>query len=208
MKELIQLGVIPFNISVLRSLFSSYNFPNDKIQALENEGKLIRLKKGMYVVSPDVSGELLSEELIANHLYGPSYVSMESALRYYGLIPEKVFTVRSATTNRSGKFGNSIASFQYVSVREDYYSIGINQKMVDNKYTFLIASPEKALCDLIVTTPHINFQSVKAVETYLEDYLRLDMPAFLAMDKGIIEQCTATGKKKKALELILKLLSR
>lgn len=208
MKELIQLGVIPFNISVLRSLFSSYNFPNDKIQALENEGKLIRLKKGIYVVSPDVSGELLSVELIANHLYGPSYVSMESALRYYGLIPEKVFTVRSATTNRSRKFGNSIASFQYVSVREDYYSIGINQKMVDNKYTFLIASPEKALCDLIVTTPHINFQSVKAVETYLEDYLRLDMPAFLAMDKGIIEQCTATGKKKKALELILKLLSR
>jgi hypothetical protein len=208
MKELIQLGVIPFNISVLRSLFSSYNFPNDKIQALENEGKLIRLKKGMYVVSPYFSGELLSEELIANHLYGPSYVSMESALRYYGLIPEKVFTVRSATTNRSRKFGNSIDSFQYVSVREDYYSIGINQKMVDNKYTFLIASPEKALCDLIVTTPHINFQSVKAVETYLEDYLRLDMPAFLAMDKGIIEQCTATGKKKKALELILKLLSR
>ena len=208
MKELIQLGVIPFNISVLRSLFSSYNFPNDKIQALENEGKLIRLKKGMYVVSPYFSGELLSEELIANHLYGPTYVSMESALRYYGLIPEKVFTVRSATTNRSGKFGNSIASFQYVSVREDYYSIGINQKMVDNKYTFLIASPEKALCDLIVTTPHINFQSVKAVETYLEDYLRLDMPAFLAMDKGIIEQCTATGKKKKAPELILKLLSR
>ncbi len=208
MKELIQLGVIPFNISVLRSLFSSYNFPNDKIQALENEGKLIRLKKGMYVVSPYFSGELLSEELIANHLYGPSYVSMESALRYYGLIPEKVFTVRSATTNRSRKFGNSIASFQYVSVREDYYSIGINQKMVDNKYTFLIASPEKALCDLIVTTPYINFQSVKAVETYLEDYLRLDMPAFLAMDKGIIEQCTATGKKKKALELILKLLSR
>ena len=208
MKELIQLGVIPFNISVLRSLFSSYNFPNDKIQALENEGKLIRLKKGIYVVSPDVTGELLSVELIANHLYGPSYVSMESALRYYGLIPEKVFIVRSATTNRSRKFGNSIASFQYVSVREDYYSIGINQKMVDNKYTFLIASPEKALCDLIVTTPHINFQSVKAVETYLEDYLRLDMPAFLAMDKGIIEQCTATGKKKKALELILKLLSR
>lgn len=208
MKELIQLGVIPFNISVLRSLFSSYNFPNDKIQALENEGKLIRLKKGMYVVSPYFSGELLSEELIANHLYGPSYVSMESALRYYGLIPEKVFTVRSATTNRSGKFGNSIASFQYVSVREDYYSIGINQKMVDNKYTFLIASPEKALCDLIVTTPHINFQSVKAVETYLEDYLRLDMPAFWTMDKGIIEQCVATGKKKKALELLLKLLSR
>lgn len=208
MESLEQLGVIPVDHSVLRTLFAEYKFPKNKIASLENEGKLIRLKKGMYVVSPNVSGELLSVELIANHLYGPSYVSMESALRYYGLIPEKVFTVRSATTNRSKKFENSIAAFQYVSVNEDYYSIGISQKTVDNKYTFLIASPEKALCDLIITTPGINFQSMKAIETYLEDDLRLDMSAFAAMDKTIIEQCAATGKKRTALELLLKLLSR
>lgn len=99
----------------------------------------------MYVVSPDVSGELLSVELIANHLYDPSYVSMESALGYYGLIPEKVLAVRSATTGRSRKFENSVATFQYVSVKENYYSIGITQRMVDDKYAFLIVSPEKAL---------------------------------------------------------------
>lgn len=208
MEELMQLGGVPVDIAVLRSLFSSYNYPNDKIQALEDEGKLIRLKKGMYVVSPDVSGELLSVELIANHLYGPSYVSMESALRYYGLIPEKVFTVRSATTNRSKKFENSIAAFQYMSVNENYYSVGIIQKTADNKYTFLIASPEKALCDMIISTPHLYFYSIKAVETYLKEDLRLDMSAFAAMNKTIIEQCAATGKKKKSLEVLLKLLSR
>lgn len=208
MNELKQLGVIPLNISVLRSLFSMYNYPNDKIQSLEDDGKLVRLKKGEYVVSPEVSGELLSVELIANHIYGPSYVSMESALRYYNLIPEKVFTVRSATTKRSKKFKNNIAAFQYVSVNEEYYSIGINQKIIDNKYTFLIGSPEKALCDLIVATPGLNFQSVKFVETYLEDDLRLDMEGFATMDKTIIEQCAETGKKRKALELLLKLLSR
>lgn len=208
MEELKELGAVPVDISVLRSLFSSYNYPNDKIQALEDDKKLIRLKKGMYVVSPEVSGQLLSVELIANHLYGPSYVSMESALRYYGLIPEQVFTVRSATTNRSKKFENSIATFRYVSVNEDYYSIGIDQKTVDNKYTFLIASPEKALCDMIISTPRLNFNSMKAVETYLEDDLRLDMSAFAAMDKTIIKQCAAIGKKKKALGLLLKLLSR
>jgi hypothetical protein len=207
-EELEQLGIVPMDVAVLRSLFPSYRFSSDKILALEDAGKLIRLKKGMYVVSPDVSGELLSVELIANHLYGPSYVSMESALRYYGLIPEKVFTVRSATIARSRKFENSIATFQYISVNEGYYSIGINQKTIENKYTFLIASPEKALCDLIVTTPRLNFQSVKAVETYLADDLRLDMSAFAAMNKTTIEQCVATGKKRKALELLLKLLSR
>lgn len=208
MKVLKQLGVIPVDYSVLRTQFLKYKFPKNKIASLENKGNLIRLKKGMYVVSPEVSGELLSVELIANHLYGPSYVSMESALRYYGIIPEQVFTIRSATTNRSKNFENSIAEFQYISFNENYYSIGIVQKTVENKYTFLIASPEKALCDLIVSTPHLNFQSMNAAQIYLEQNLRLDPSAFALMDRSIIEQCAAAGKKKKTLELILKLLSR
>ncbi|HZK03086.1 MAG TPA: hypothetical protein VFC94_01620 [Bacteroidaceae bacterium] len=175
---------------------------------MEDNGKLIRLKKGQYVVSPEVSGELLSVELIANHLYGPSYVSMESALRYYGLIPEKVVAVRSATTNRSKKFENEIGVFQYMSVNEDYYSIGISQKRVNNKYTFLIASPEKALCDTIISTPYLYFQSSKAVMVYFEDDLRFDMSALKDFDKVIIEQCAATGKKRKSLEFLLKILER
>lgn len=57
---------------------------------LEAAGKIIRLKKGLYVVDPKVSRIALSTEIIANHLYAPSYVSMQTALRYYGLIPEAV----------------------------------------------------------------------------------------------------------------------
>jgi len=208
MEELAQLGIVPVNVSVLRSFFSSYSFPNDKILLLEDQKKLIRLKKGLYIVAPDVSGELISVELIANHLYGPSYVSMESALRYYGLIPEKVYTIRSSTTNRSRKFMNIIGTFQYVSVYDDYYSVGINQVRVNNRITFLIASPEKALCDLIITTPHLNFQSAKALEIYLNEDLRLDMQTFSAFNPAIVSQCVETGKKRKALELLLKLLIR
>lgn len=208
MEILERLGVVPVNYAVLRTLFSEYKFPKNKIASLENENKLIRLKKGMYVVSPGISGKLLSVELIANHLYGPSYVSMESALRYYGLIPENVFSVSSVTINRSKIFKNSLALFRYVSVNEDYYSIGVNYKTYDDKFTFLIASPEKALCDMIISTSYLNFQSMRAVETYLEEDLRLDMSSFLAMDKNIIERCAEVGKKSKSLELLLKLLSR
>ncbi len=207
MEELIQLGVVPVNTSVLQSLFSTYNFPNDKILSLESQRKLIRLKKGLYVVSSDVSGELLSVELIANHIYGPSYVSMESALRYWGLIPEHVYLVRSATTNRSRQFQNSISIFQYVSFNKNYYSVGVSQVSVDNRYMFLIASPEKALCDLIISTPYLNFQSMRSIEIYLAEDLRLDMTAFAKMDRDIIKLCAATGKKRQSLELLLKLLS-
>src|SRR5690606_7005534 len=143
--------------------------PRNKIAGLEQAGKIIRLKRGMYVVSPDVNKQLLSIELIANHLYGPSYVSMHSALRYYGLIPEQVFTVTSMTTNRSRKFENAIGNFEYTTVGWEYYSIGITQQTVEKSYTFLIASPEKALCDVIIATPRLRLQSEKALRTYFED---------------------------------------
>ena len=192
---------------VLRSLLSDYNFPQNKIANLERTGKIIRLKRGLYIVSPAVSKELINMELIANHLYGPSYVSMESALRFYGLIPEQVHTVRSATTNRARRFENQIGTFEYITVSEDYYPVGIRQQTTD-KYTILIASPEKALCDMITATPRLRFQSAKAIAAYLENDLRFNMEVLNTMDASIIEQCAATGKKNNSLTQLLKLLQR
>ena len=208
MENLEQLGIIPVDYSVLSSLFSDYRSPRNKIANLQKEGKIIRLKRGMYVVSSDVSKQLLSIELIANHMYGPSYVSLESALRYYGLIPEQVFTTRSITTNRSKKFENSIGNFEYITVNHSYYPLGIRQQTEENKYTFLIATPEKALCDMIISTPRLRIQSEKALITYLEEDLRFDMSSLKEMDTDIIKGCIQTGKKTIILKILLKLLER
>ena len=208
MEDLEQLGIIPVDYSVLSSLFSDYRSPRNKIANLEKAGKIIRLKRGMYVVSPDVSKQLLSIELIANHMYGPSYVSLESALRYYGLIPEQVFTTRSITTNRSKKFENSIGNFEYITVNHSYYPLGVRQQTEENKYTFLIATPEKALCDMIISTPQLQIQSEKALITYLEEDLRFDMSSLDEMDTDIIKGCIETGKKTMILKILLKLLER
>lgn len=206
MEELAQLGIIPIDYAVLRSLFSDYRSPRNKIAHLEQTGKIIRLKRGMYVVSPNISKQLLSVELVANHIYGPSYVSMESALRYYGLIPEKVHTIRSMTANRSRIFENPVGNFKYITVSDSYYSIGINQQSVENKYTFLIATPEKALCDMITATPQLRIQSKKALISYLEEDLRFEMSGLDHMNIAIIRKCINTGKKKEVLKLLLKLL--
>lgn len=206
MENLEQFGIVPVDYGVLRSIYSNYSFPRNKIAALEQEGKIIRLKRGTYVVSPDISKQLLSAELVANHIYGPSYVSMESALRYYGLIPEQVYTVRSMTVNRSKKFENSIGYFEYITVPYKYYPIGISQQLIQNKYTFLIATPEKALCDLIIVTPRLLIQSERAMRTYLEDDLRFDMSALGTMNADIISECIEKGKKKSILKILLKML--
>jgi hypothetical protein len=154
-----------------------------------------------------VSGKLLSTELIANHIYGPSYISMESALRYYGLIPESVHMVRSMTTKRSRVFENSISKFDYINCSEEYYPIGINQKTGDD-YSFLIASPEKTLCDLIAYTPKVRPRFISAMLLYLEEDLRLDMEAFYKMEVNIFRQCAEVSKKKNDLNNLIKLLQR
>lgn len=207
MLTLSEIGNIPVDFAVLKSMFPDYKSVHNKISELERSGELIRLKKGMYVISPEVSGRLLSMELIANHLYGPSYVSMESALRYYGLIPESVYTLQSITTKHSREFKNSLGKFEYIQCAKKYYPIGIRQEVKDDA-VFLIASPEKALCDLIINTPNLNLRYQKEVSIYLEEDLRFDMEALYQMDLNIFEQCAQNGKKKTAITNIIKLIKK
>ncbi len=207
MKTLSEFGNTPIDFAILKSLFSDYKSVHNKISELEKSGKIIRLKKGMYIVSADVSGQLISEELIANQLYGPSYVSMEYALRYYGLIPESVYIVKSMTTKHSKEFRNSLGTFQYTGCSKEYFSIGIRQE-IKGVTSFIIASPEKALCDLIINTPNLNLRFQKDILTYLDEDLRFDMDALYQMDKSIFEQCIKVGKKKATIMNLLKLLQR
>ncbi len=208
MKELEQFSIIPVDSATLSTVLNNYKLPNDKIAALEKSGDLIRLKKGLFVVSSEISNRTLSRELIANHLYGPSYISLESALSFYGLIPEKVHAVRSVIMKRAKAFSTPLGNFDYSTVPEDYFSIGIYQEIIDDRYAYLIASPEKAICDMIVTTPRLRLQSVKAVQTYLEENLRIDLSVLKTIDIDIIKQCLGTEKKKTELTQLLKFLKQ
>jgi len=207
MFELEAFKNIPIESSVLQNLMSNYKFPRNKVSSLEKHGQIIRLKKGLYVVSDKISRKTLSRELIANHLYGPSYISFETALAFYGLIPEKVFTMRSATIKRAIHFENVVGNFEYITVPENYYSIGVIQQTVDNEYTYLLATPEKALCDLIFATTNLRIQSVKAMRIYLEQDLRVDFDVLHNVDMEIIKLCVETGRKKRELNLLLNLLT-
>ena len=111
---LVKFGNVPVQIGSIAACFDCLSLPNEKIRALEKDGQLIRLKRGLYVVSSEVSGEPVNACLCANHIYGPSYVSLQYALRYYGLIPEQVFTVTSMTMKHSMVFYTPLARFDYV----------------------------------------------------------------------------------------------
>lgn len=198
------LDGIPFDLSVLSSLYPDCAFINDKARRMEAEGQIIRLKKGLYIAKND--GTNISLELIANHLYGPSYVSMSWALSYYGLIPERVYLVQSMTTKHSRNFTNPFGNFQYKSCSKEYFPIGITQQKHGNT-SFLIATPEKALCDYI-SHHALKLRFVKETGSWLEEDLRFEMEAIPNLDLEIIAQCAEKGKNSHSIHTLLKFLQK
>ena len=208
LNQLKTLGNIPFEAYVLRNILSRYQSPEKKILQLVRDGYIIRIKQGLYVVSPEVSGKLISRELIANHIYGPSYVSAHYALRHYGLIPEWVTEVTSVTTRHTRRFETPEGFFSYRQVNSEYFPIGIQMASDDDQLTFLIATPEKALCDMIMVEPHIQSQSLSALVAFLEEDMRIDTDELKDMNRDIIRKCMETGNKKQILANLIKLMER
>lgn len=206
MKELRQFGSFPFTHSNLLELLHGYNSPGDKISSLIKNGDIISLKRGLYINAEEYRSSMMLKFQLANVIYGPSYVSMESALSEYGLIPEGVFSTRSVTLKRSRTFINKLGRFEYFHSPEKYYSIGIGISSRQDEGSCLLASPEKALCDKIVFSKNSAIQSEKEMLNYLEDDLRLDFDLLRDIDISVIKLCAAAGRKKALLELVLKIV--
>lgn len=198
---------IPVSMATLASLYPDIKAGGHKVRSLERNGLLLRIKKGLYVVSPTVTRVPLSPELIANHVYAPSYVSMHSALRYYGLIPEAVYSVQSMTVKHTRCFDTPLGRFDYTCVSRDAFPIGVT---IVNKqtYTFLMATPEKALCDLIACASKVNLRYLKDVERFLCEDLRMDMDDFLKMDVSVFERYAEVGRKATSIQTIIKYLKK
>ena len=206
-RQLNEIGTIPVTTSIIESLYPELKSANKKVTWLEKQGVIIRLKRGLYVINPEYSGKTLSSELIANHLYAPSYISMSTALRYYGLIPEAVYVHQSMTVKHSRNFQTPVGSYDYKYISREAFSIGV-RSMHKGDYAFLIASPEKALCDLIANSSKVNLRYMKDVEIYLEQDIRMDMDEFYKMDETIFKDYIKVGKKADSISRLLKFMRR
>lgn len=203
MSPLQKIGNIPFDIGVLASIFPRNKHICEKAQALENAGSIVRLKKGMYVASSDETGIPLCRELIANHLYGPSYVGREYALRYYGLIPERVHLLTCVTTKHSRNFENATGCYYYQNCSAAYFSIGVRMEESEG-VRFLIASPEKALCDVINFSKKLNLRYMNDVERYLNEDIRFDLEALSRLDLDILQACAEMSRRKNSINVLIK----
>lgn len=202
---LTELGNVPVSSSTILSLYPDLKSKRTKIATLEKANEIIRLKRNLFVVNPDETGIKLSTGLIANHLLAPSYVSMQTALRYYGLIPEAVYTTQSMTFKAARDFKTPVGNFHYLHISKETYPIGITQ-IKEGDVVYIMATPEKALCDLLANMPGVNLRFKKEALTFLEDDLRLDMEKFQTFDRTILEEYAKVGKKATSVQTIIKLL--
>lgn len=204
---LLQFAGIPVSGAAVKSCYANLSSPEKKILALEKSGELIRLKRNLYIVNEELCGKKTDARLCANHLYGPSYVSLQWALRYYGMIPELVYSMTCVTTKRSRSFDTPIGNFQYMQVSPIYFPIGVSS-VEENGVCFLMASREKALCDTILYDDFVPHKSVKSLIKYLEEDMRLDMDILPELDTTTIESCAQAGRKTQILTNLIKIISR
>ena len=140
---------------------STFSLYNEKPQSLRRQVRewvkkdyLIPLKRGLYIFSSQWRKIQPSVLFMANFLVLPSYVSLEQALGFYEIIPEKVTVITSVTTKKTKIFKNSVGSFEYRSIKEDLF-FGF-KKEIDNNQEFFIALPEKALLDFFYLNNHFQ----------------------------------------------------
>lgn len=203
-KRLRALGSTPFGHGVLMSLLADYRRPNDKIASWLAAGVVVALRRGLYVLGPDLQDRPVSMPLVANLLYGPSYVSLDSALSHYGLIPEGVVTVTSVTTRRTRICTTPLGLFTYAHLPAALYSPGICQAAHSDGTFYLMATPAKALCDKVVLTRKLQATSVAGMQQFLLEDLRIDADALRNVDIGTIGQCAQAGYKVRHLQALQK----
>lgn len=196
----------PITHQVVMEALRSYSRPNDKISELVKSGELISLRRGLYIPGPEIDLPAPDSLLIANHLRGPSYVSMESALSYWGMIPERVFEVSSVTLKTTKNYTTDIGRFSYRHLAAPYYSFGVQRVELAPEQMAMIASREKAICDKIVLTAGILLRSVSQTRDFLLEDMRIDSAELQTLSISNIQSWIEDAPKSSSLQMLVKTL--
>lgn len=193
----------PLTNQLLVSLLKPFERPDEKIDELVKAQLIVPMKEGLYVADKKLNAGRPEPFLVANHIFGPSYVSLETALAYYGFIPERVYEIASITTQSSCKFETPIGRFTYTHFSTPYYTFGIKCVMLAEDQYAMVASPEKALCDKVVDTLGLSLRSKKSAIEFLVENLRIEEDKLKELNLNEMSMWLEYAPKAKSLEMII-----
>lgn len=184
---------------------TGYTSVKDKIENLKQKGIIKSVKKGLYIHTSTINKNIISKELVSNNLLdSPSYISLDYALYFHGLIPETVHEITAVTTKRSKNFRTDFGTFSYKHIKKDLFAVGINIESSKNG-NFLIASKEKALCDKVYFTKDVKLTSKHSIVEFIENDLRIDIDELVNFNTEIIIKYYEISKSKK-IKILLNLI--
>ena len=169
-----------FNINQV--LLWEKDFDRNNLTRWCKKGLLTKLRNQYYAFpeyrqAPDFS------RYVANRIYAPSYISLHSALSFYGMIPEEVVQLTSVTTLKTAKFENAFGTFHYQNVKQSLF-LGYEIKMMQNSSlpatnrSLLFATPEKALLDLLYLNPYYkteqDMEELRLDEDFMQSQLNTE----------------------------------
>ena len=196
-----------FDYQTLLDSVHGYAQPRMKISGMLAKGDIVRVKKGLYILGDSLRRRPFCRELLANLIYGPSYVSLEYALHYHGLTPERVETVTSVTCGRSRTFDSPVGTFSYRMIPMEAFRTGMDQVELDDGRSFLIAIPEKALADRIVADRGAGISTQKELHEYLLEDIRIDPVNLRALDPTRLTKI-ARHYRSRRVKLLADLITR
>jgi predicted transcriptional regulator of viral defense system len=185
-----------FDYTLLSSVLASYSSVRRKINELLRSGVIERVKKGLYVFGQEFAQGPVVKETLANLIYGPSCVSLEYALAFHGLIPERVETVTSVTPKRDKEFKTPLGNFTYRYLKPERYPVGIDQVWIDDSHPVLMASPEKALADYLTLKRVPSMKNEAEARSFLEDDIRIDQSKFHLFNPTSLRKLNRTYRNK------------
>ena len=146
------------------------DFDRNNLTRWCQKGLLTKLRN-QYYAFPECQQMPDFSHYVANRIYSPSYISMHSALSFYGMIPEEVVQITSVTTLKTAKFNNDFGAFHYQNVKTPLY-FGYEVKLLHNGRGLLFATPEKALLDLLYLNPYYKTEQDMEELRLDEDFMQ------------------------------------
>ena len=202
-----EIGQEEFDSLALGHALRSYARPRDKVSALLARGVIVRVRKGLYVFGPDYARRPYSRELLANLVYGPSYVSLDSALAAHGLIPEGVDALTSVCLGPPKSYDTPVGRFIYRPAPAKGFCVGVTRVALSDGRAYLMATPGKALADKLRETRGLAIRTQSELRRYLTEDLRLDDSALAGLDVDELEQ-VAEGYGSRKVRVLAALVRR
>ena len=187
--------------SMLKDRYNEYSNPLDKIKRDSQKGVIFRITRGLYETDRNVDPCLLASSILS-----PSYLSFDWALSFYGLIPERVVAITSASTGirKNKTFINEFGRYEFLDVPSKVFPRGLTY-LEKGEYAVKIATKEKAICDSLSKWRVVN--NISELKELLFEDKRIDEDEFSTCDFNSLIKIAALYHKKN-LDLLIKLIRK